>query len=353
MIDTIGEPGLAALMGLGGGIVLGLAARLGRFCTLGAIEDQIYGGSSARLRMWGVAIAVAVLASFALIGTGRFDPMSSFYIAQSFSLPAAILGGLVFGYGMAMSGNCGFGALARLGGGELRSFVIVLVMGISAYFTLAGPLSHFRVALFDRPAASEPQGFAQILGGVTGVSPVAIGLVAGLMILALTLRGARGAGMNMAQVGWGALVGLVIASAWAGTQWLATAGFDGLPVVSHTFSAPVGETILYAMTSSGSRLSFGIGSVCGIVFGAAIGSLANSRFRWEACDDPRELRRQIFGAALMGWGAVTAAGCSIGQGLSAFSLLAVSAPLTLGAIYIGTAIGLRQVIEGWPLRQPG
>ena len=159
--------------------------------------------------------------------------------------------------------------------------------------------------------------------------------------------------MTAGQIGWGVAVGLTIASAWAGTHWLATRGFDGLPVVSHSFSAPVGETLLYTMTSSGARPSFAVGSVTGIVVGAALGSLLKGHFRWEACEDPRELRRQIAGAALMGWGAVTAAGCSIGQGLSAFSLLAISAPLTLAAIYAGTALGLRQVVEGWPLRQAG
>lgn len=350
MLDTIGEPTLAALIGLAGGVVLGLAARLGRFCTLGAIEDQLYGGSTARLRMWGVAIGIAIIASFVLIGTGRFDPAASFYISQQASLPGAILGGLVFGYGMALSGNCGYGALARLGGGELRSFVIVVVMGVSAYITLSGPLAGLRLAIFPRAEALVPQGIAQMIEGATGISQVTAGLSIGLLFLAATLRGAKAAGMTLPNIGWGIVVGLVITSAWAGTYWLARSGFDGLPVLSHTFSAPVGETLLYAMTSSGGRLSFGIGSVTGVVAGAALGSLLNGRFRWEACDDPRELRRQIFGAALMGWGAVTAAGCSIGQGLSAFSLLAISAPLTLGSIYLGTAIGLRQVVEGWPQR---
>ncbi|QFU09070.1 putative inner membrane protein [Rhodobacteraceae bacterium THAF1] len=351
MFDLLSEPALAALIGLGGGIVLGLAARLGRFCTLGAIEDQLYGNSSARLRMWGVAIGVAVVATFGLIAINLLEPTSSFHIAQSFSLPGAVMGGLVFGYGMALCGNCGYGALARLGGGDMRAFVIVGVMGITAYATIAGPLSGVRVSAFGRGASEQPQGIAQALEAVTGLSATAIGLTLGIAIVAVTLRGARAAGMNGKQVVWGAAVGLAIATAWVGTQWLATRGFDGLPVVSHSFSAPVGETLLYIMTSSGAQPSFAIGSVTGIVVGSALGSLFQGHFRWEACEDPRELRRQIFGAALMGWGAVTAAGCSIGQGLSAFSLLAFSAPLTLGAIYIGTAIGLRQVIEGWPLRQ--
>ena len=101
------------------------------------------------------------------------------------------------------------------------------------------------------------------------------------------------------------------------------------------------------MTSSGSTLSFGIGSVAGVLAGAFVGSLIKGHFRWEACEDPRELKRQILGAALMGVGAVTAVGCTVGQGISAFSLLAYSAPVTFLAIVAGAALGLRQLIEGF------
>ena len=118
-------------------------------------------------------------------------------------------------------------------------------------------------------------------------------------------------------------------------------------VVTADFAAPIGETILYGMTATGRTLTFGTGSVAGVWIGAFIGSLIKGHFRWEACDDPRELRRQIIGATMMGVGAVVALGCSIGQGVSAFSVLAFSAPVTLAAIVVGTMIGLRQLITGF------
>ena len=118
-------------------------------------------------------------------------------------------------------------------------------------------------------------------------------------------------------------------------------------MVSHSFSAPLGETILWTMTGSLRPLSFAVGSIAGVWTGAFIGSLIKGHFRWEACEDPRELRRQIIGAAIMGAGAVIAMGCTVGQGLSAFSLLAVSAPVTMLAIFAGAAFGLRQLIEGF------
>jgi uncharacterized membrane protein YedE/YeeE len=90
-----------------------------------------------------------------------------------------------------------------------------------------------------------------------------------------------------------------------------------------------------------------VGSVFGVGVGAFVGSLIKGHFRWEACEDPRELRRQIIGAGLMGMGAVIALGCTVGQGLSGFSVLAFSAPLTFLAIIAGAAFGLRQLIEGF------
>jgi len=81
--------------------------------------------------------------------------------------------------------------------------------------------------------------------------------------------------------------------------------------------------------------------------GACLGSYSKGHFRWEACDDPRELRRQILGAAIMGPGAILAVGCSVGQGISAFSVLAFSAPVTFIAIFAGAAFGLRQLITGF------
>ena len=348
MFESIADTTLVALIGLAGGIVLGLAARLGRFCTLGAIEDLLYQNSSIRMRMWALAIGTAIIASFALVGAGLLDPAQTIYLAFAFNPIAAVLGGLTFGYGMALAGNCGFGALARLGGGDLRSFVIVLVMGIAAYVTLSGPLASLRVLLFPTPPATGPvpPGIAHLLADRLSLPLTLAGLAIGLAIIVVALWPSA-MRADRRSLFWGALVGLAVASGWAGTQWVAANGFTPVRVESHTFAAPLGDTILYLMTSSGSSLNFGVGSVAGVLLGAFIGSLIKGHFRWEACEDPRELRRQILGGALMGIGAVVAFGCTIGQGISAFSVLAWSAPVTMLSIIAGCAFGLRQLIAGF------
>ncbi|MEE4189376.1 MAG: YeeE/YedE family protein [Roseobacter sp.] len=349
MFDSISDAALLALVGFLGGGVLGLAARMGRFCTLGAIEDVLYQGSDQRLRMWLLAISVAALGSFSLIALSAFDPASTVYYQVGFSPLASIFGGLLFGYGMSLAGTCGFGALARSGGGDLRAVVIVLVMGVAAYVMLSGPLSHFRVWMMEVTTVntdlrSFPDAFAQM----TGQPAVFIGGAMALVML-MTVLASKEFRSQRQSLFWGTMVGLAVAGSWAGTYWVYVHGFTAETPRSFTFTAPLGETMLFLMTSSGGGLSFGVGSVFGVLTGALAGSLFMGHFRWEACEDPRELRRQCLGAVCMGFGAVLAFGCTIGQGISAFSLFTFSAPLTFCAIMAGAALGLRQLISGFAL----
>lgn len=348
MLSFLSDHQVVALIGLVTGVPLGLAARIGRFCTLGAIEDALYGGSTVRLRMWGMAIGFAVMGSFALMASGLLAGPETYYLSIRWMPMASILGGLVFGYGMALCGMCGYGAIARLGGGDLRSFVIVLVMGVATFVILSGPLAPLRSQLFPQvPVTNDiPPGIAHQLAALSGLSANMIGMAIGALILGGSAA-SQALWQKPKQVGWALAVGAAVIGAWAGTSWVARTGFEALPVVSHSFAAPLGDTILWWMTGSARPISFAVGSVAGVWVGAFIGSLFKGHFRWEACEDPRELRRQIIGAALMGGGAVVALGCSIGQGLSAFSVLAISAPVTFAAIFAGAAMGLRQLIVGF------
>ena len=348
ILDLIGDNAFVALAGLLGGILLGLAARLGRFCTMGAIEDLLYGGSGIRMRMWVLAIGVAVLGTYALTGLGWLVPEESFYLSIRWMPLASILGGLTFGYGMALAGNCGYGSIARLGGGDFRAFVIVLVMGVSAYVVLSGPLSGLRAWVFTQQDVTNdmPPGIAHLLSDLTGLGRTAIGLGLGLLIC-LGALASRKFLSRPGSVFWAVVVGIAVISGWAATAYVAAHGYSALPVVSHSFSAPVGETLLYTMTSSARAPSFAVGSIFGVVLGAFAGSLIKGHFKWEACEDPRELRRQIFGAGLMGAGAVVAMGCTVGQGITAFSVLSFSAPVTFLSIFAGAALGLRHLIEGF------
>ncbi len=346
MLELVGESWTITLIGLGGGVVLGLAARLGRFCTLGMIEDVHYGNDRGRLWMWVLALGVAMTANFAAEAAGLIRLDQTIYLQNGFTLGGAALGGLLFGYGMAQAGNCGYGMLARLGGGDLRALVIALIMGVTAYVMLFGPLAAMRARFFPiDPMQDTPQGWAHVIGAASALPAVAVAGGLGVILAggaAMALLRAR----RHTEIFWAGMAGLAITSGFVGSYWVADNGFDPVAVHSHSFTAAVGDTIRYTMLSSGLEPDFAIGSVLGVVIGALIGSVIRDGFRWEACDDPRELKRQMGGAVLMGIGAVLAAGCSVGQGLGAMSVLSVHAPVVAAMIWLGGWLGLRHLIEG-------
>ncbi|GGH61380.1 YeeE/YedE family protein [Frigidibacter albus] len=345
-MDELNYGAIAALVGLVGGIALGLAARLGNFCTLGAIESAVYGEDQRRLRLWGVVLGTAILGTQLGAAAGAIDLAGSYYHQIAWNPWASIIGGLVFGYGMALAGNCGFGALVRFGGGDLRSMVVVVVMAIAGFIALSGPLAPLRIWLFPQDMSSGPQGIGASFTALTGLPATlaAAALAAGLMVWALAHDPLRRSPRMLA---WGVIAGVAVVWTLAGTTWVNQQSFGAVQVEGPSFTAPIGRTLIFLMTSTAGGITFSVGSVAGVLLGSLAGSTIRGLFRWEACDDPRELGRQVSGAALMGVGGVVAVGCSVGQGVTAFATLAWSGPVTLAAIVAGALLGLRQLMLGF------
>jgi hypothetical protein len=253
---------------------------------------------------------------------------------------------LVFGYGMAMAGNCGFGALVRFGGGDLRSLVVVVVMGIFGFVALSGPLAPLRIALFPEVVATGPQGIVHDLTQMTGLPASLIFGVLGVgcCVWALSYVPLR---RSPRLLFWGVAAGVAVAGCFAGTTWVSDISLGAVGVEGPSFTAPVGRTLIFFMTSTAGGITFSVGIVAGVMVGALIGSITRGLFQWEACEDPRELGRQVGGAVLMGVGGVVAMGCSVGQGVTAIAALAWSGPVTLLAICGGALFGLRQLISGY------
>ncbi|MDP3342505.1 YeeE/YedE family protein [Frigidibacter sp.] len=345
-MDDLNFGAIAALVGLVGGIALGLAARLGNFCTLGAIESAVYGEDQRRLRLWGIVLGTAILGTQLGAAAGAIDLAGSYYHQIAWNPWASIIGGLVFGYGMALAGNCGFGALVRFGGGDLRSMVVVVVMGIAGFIALSGPLAPLRIWLFPQDMSSGPQGIGASFTALTGLPATlaAAAIAAGLVVWSLAHDPLRRSPRMLA---WGVIAGLAVVWTLAGTTWVNQQSFGAVQVEGPSFTAPIGRTLIFLMTSTAGGITFSVGSVAGVLLGSLAGSTIRGLFRWEACDDPRELGRQVSGAALMGVGGVIAVGCSVGQGVTAFATLAWSGPVTLAAIVAGALLGLRQLMLGF------
>jgi uncharacterized membrane protein YedE/YeeE len=345
-MESLPYGAMAALVGLVGGVVLGLAARLGDFCTLGALESAIYGQDQKRLRLWGIVLGVAILGTQFGGLAGWIDLSATFYHAITWNPLASIFGGLIFGYGMAMAGNCGFGALVRFGGGDLRSLVVVVVMGIFGFVALSGPLAPLRTALFPQPEATGPQGILHDLTELSGLPAPIFIAVFGLAAFGWALSHAP-LRARPDMIAWGVAAGLAVVWCLAGTTLVHDLSFGEIGVEGPSFTAPVGRTLIFLMTSTAGGITFSVGAVVGVMAGALLGSTIRGMFRWEACEDPRELGRQVGGAVMMGVGGVIAMGCSVGQGVTGLATLAWSGPVTLAAIGLGAWLGLRQLIGGY------
>lgn len=346
MIDLFYSSGfLAGWAGLMVGLLLGGAARLGDFCTLAALETAMLGRDFRRLHVWGIALGVAILTTWLADAAKVIDIDRTIYHAIAWNPLASIGGGLLFGYGMAMAGNCGFGALIRAGSGDIRSIIIVVVLGIACYFALSGPLGPLRDLVFPQEPSDGATGIANALAGLTGLPATwfAAALAAGLIAAGLRHPLVRGSALTVLCA---AGVGLSVTLAFVATTMLADGGLGGNTIEGPSFTAPVGRAILYLMTSTGMLPSFSTGVVFGTLLGAILASVLQRSFRWEACDDPRELGRQLGGAVMMGVGGVIAMGCTIGQGLTGFATLAWSGPVTLAAIALGAYGGLLQLVRG-------
>jgi len=346
------DPGLyLSLGGLLIGAVFGMLVYRTNFCTMGSISDLMAFGDYRRFRAWLLAGAVAILGVQWLSHAEILPLAKTMYLAPSLNWFGNIAGGLMFGFGMVFAGGCASRNLARAGGGDLRSLVTLLVVGIFAYMAIGGVLGPARAALEQATSVSlsglaSSQGLGDIAAGVTGLAPATAGLavavlVAGAMLLYCFMDGAfRGSPVHIIS---GLGIGLTVVAGWA----LTGLAFDELadkPVqpISLTYVRPTGDTLewLQRYTALGWP-GFGVASVMGAVLGSFLTSVAMGRFKLTTFSDVRDTARNLMGAGLMGIGGVMALGCTVGQAITGISTLALGSFLTFAAIVAGGVIGIR------------
>ena len=241
----------------------------------------------------------------------------------------------MFGCGMVLANGCGARALVLLGQGNLRSFVVLICLGVTAYMTLTGLIAPVRAVLLAPTAISISGGtFASqtarlIVGGV---------FAAGLVLFAASSSSLRKSGKDLLG---GTIVGALVVAGWIATGWLANDEFDPVPPASLSFVAPIGETIQFAMIATGVRPGFGVAVVAGVLLGSLVSACGNGQFHLEGFKAPRDMLRYMLGGTLMGVGGALAMGCSIGQGLTGLSTLAYSSMLSAAGILAGAWLALR------------
>ena len=342
---------LVAALGFGLAIVFGAVANKTNFCTMGAVSDWVNMGLKGRFGAWVLAMGIAIAGAQILELTGLVDVGSSIYRTTNFGLGGYIIGGLLFGIGMTLGGGCGQRTLVRVGTGNLKSLVVLLILAISAYMTLRGLLAVVRVAAIEpmtidlSEQGMADQGLATVLGGWFGFEAShavrwALGLViAALLILwALKQEAVRESRDNLIA---GVVIGVIITLAWVVTGLIGMDDFDPVPVEAMSFIAPTGNTLSYLMTYTGSTINFGIAVVFGVIFGSFLYALFSRTFAIETFSDRSDMINHLTGGLLMGFGGVLALGCTVGQSISGISTLALGSFIAAFSIVVGSALTMR------------
>jgi uncharacterized membrane protein YedE/YeeE len=340
--------------------IFGAVANKTDFCTMGAVSDWVNMGDTNRMRMWLLAIAVALLASSGLHLAGAIDLSKSIYPGPNFTWLSYIVGGFVFGVGMTLGSGCGSKTLIRIGAGNLKSVIVYVFLGIAAYMTLRGVLGAFRVGVLEKAVLTLPAGqdLPSLLSGPLniGKTPLLAALAAlvgaGLIAWIYSSKDFRG---NRNYTLGGVVTGLVVAAGWyvsghigrlaedPNTLQEAFVATNTGRMESFSFVAPLAYTLDYLMfwTDKSRIVTYGIASAAGVIAGSAVYALATRKFRWEGFHSAEDTALHIVGGLLMGFGGICALGCTIGQAITGVSTLALGSIITFISIVAGSAATMK------------
>ncbi len=343
--------------------IMGAVANKTNFCTMGAVSDWINMEDKGRLRAWLLAVAVAMGGVLLLETTGvinlsgmTFPP----YRTANFAWLRYLLGGLIFGVGMTLASGCGNKTLIRIGGGNIKSLVVLAIASIMAYFML---WSDFYSIAFDSwmaPLAvnlggmgAKSQTLDGILGGVAGIDNtgtlhLVLGAATVLALAGFAFASAEFRG-NFDNILGGVVIGLAVVAGWyltgsaLGVEWKEWAEMADTPpsrveVQSFTFISPMGDSVRYLMNPTNfSLINFGVAALAGVIVGSFLYSILTGKFRIEWFVNGNDFFNHAVGAVLMGVGGVLSMGCTVGQAITGVSTLAVGSMLTFVAIVAGAA----------------
>ena len=363
--------------------VMGAVVNKTNFCTMGAVSDLVNMGDSGRIRAWIFAMAVALIGVIVLEATGvvNVDQTLPPYRGSNFAWLEYILGGLMFGVGMTLASGCGNKTLIRMGGGNIKSILVFVVIAVCAYFML-NPFPGTDKTLYSElfypwtnlssVNLTTGQDLGSVIGNAMGADFGTARTVIGLILLALMLwfvfksADFRSSFDNKLA---GVVVGLAIIAAWYATDSMVTIDADGemlswtqyanpgnwdmlqddaatrprdVGVQSYTFINPIGQTLRYAVNGFESTLiTFGLVAVLGVILGSFAWAVVSRGFRIEWFVNFKDFLTHFIGAILMGIGGILALGCTFGQAITGISTLAMGSFLAFGSIVFGSAMTMK------------
>ncbi len=360
-------------------VVMGAVVNKSNFCTMGAVSDLVNMGDNGRMRAWFLAAAIAILGVTLLESIGMANPNESFppYRGSTIVWFENILGGLLFGIGMTLASGCGNKTLIRIGGGNIKSIFVLIIISVIAYF-MVNPFPDSDQTLMSllfidwtRPLSLSLT-TKQDLASVFGLDSIRlwVGLVVGLLIAVYALRSTELRGSFDNLLG-GIVVGLCVVAFWYVSstvtvyieteetnyslsgyyeEWDMIADSDkGKPAAgrplnpqSFTFINPMGQAGGYLASGFNSKLlTAGLMALFGVIAGSFLWSILTKSFRIEWFNSVSDVVNHVIGAVLMGFGGVLAMGCTIGQGITGVSTLAIGSFITLLSIIFGSALTMK------------
>jgi uncharacterized membrane protein YedE/YeeE len=345
--------------GLGLGAAFGYIASKTNFCTMGAISDVVNMEHWGRMRAWLLAMAIAMIGVNVIGYAGQVNFSEALYAGKSFYWMGFVVGGLCFGVGMTLAGGCANKNLVRLGGGNLRSLVVLFFMGFAAIVTMKGMLGTFRISVLQSSPLTVHLENGQLLPALfsgpavaqtTQLVIAAVLALAALIFVYKDVKFRKSLDNNLA----GVIVGIIVVAGWYVTGHLGLAenpetlemtyfGTNSNRPESMSFVAPTAYLLEYfAYSTDVSRvITFGIATVLGVAAGSFVHARVSKSFRLEGFASMQDMVGHIAGAILMGFGAVCAAGCTIGQGITGISTLSLGSLLALLSIIAGSAITMK------------
>jgi hypothetical protein len=353
--------------------IMGAVANKTNFCTMGAVSDVVNIGDSGRMRAWLLAMSVALIGVLILEATGQAAlPGDTFppYRTANFAWLRYLLGGIMFGIGMTLGSGCGNKTFVRIGGGNLKSLVLLVCFAAPAsYMMLWGAIGEegFFDTFFNswiQPTAIglqnygiQSQELGAIIAGLFGLKDIAtVHWVGGAVVAAAALVFVFKSSdfrASFDNILGGVVIGLAVVAGWwitggaLGREWIDWANFEStvpsrVAVQSYTFISPMGDGARYALTPNNTALiNFGVMALAGVIVGSFLYALITRKFRIEWFANFRDFVAHAFGGILMGIGGVLSMGCTIGQGVTGISTLALGSFLTFGAIVFGSALTMK------------
>jgi uncharacterized membrane protein YedE/YeeE len=308
-------------------------------------------GNKGRLRSWFLAIGIATVITQALQFKGIIDVSGAIYLTPNFGWLGYLVGGFLFGVGMTLASGCANRTLVRVGGGNLKSLVVMILLGLTAYMTMRGLLALVRVDVFEvtniNLASHEiaDQGIGALVSHALGlentslVSQVVAALMGGgLIIYSLADKELRNSFNNILA---GITIGLIIPAGWYITGVVGFDDFEPIRFESYTFTGPTADGLMYLLTFTGATINFGIAAVFGVILGSFLYVILTGKFRLETFISRSDMVRHMLGGVFMGFGGVLAMGCTIGQGITGMSTLALGSLLSLISIIFGSALTMK------------